>query len=153
MGDQCEDRHRMQSQDQETGTHRDQSRVNEKPEQEQSEWVHAMKGDCHEKGPEGWYLALLGVGWIVCGWVGLNWLVWAGVITILFHRGGNWELKTSNNLSYATQFITNKDGNMGMIPKRTVKAKWKAKRSFPMRSGMGAGALSTRECSLWDCVD
>lgn len=56
LGDQCEDKHRKQSQDQETGTHRDQFRVKEKLEQEQSEWV---QGNYHENGHEGWHLALL----------------------------------------------------------------------------------------------
>lgn len=56
LGDQCENKHRMQSQDQETSTHRDQFRVKEELEQEQSEWV---QGNYHEKGHESWHLALL----------------------------------------------------------------------------------------------
>lgn len=56
LGDQCEDKHRMQNQDQEISTHMGQIRVEKELEQEQSEWV---QGNYHEKGHEGWYLALL----------------------------------------------------------------------------------------------
>lgn len=61
---------------------------------------------------------------------GLTGVVWYGlgqtVITILlggynfYFVGEETELKRSHNLSYATLFITSKDGKVGMIPKRTV---------------------------------